>query len=420
MIRTENIGDGVRFHFCGGGFKKNRMEVFLRFPLERRTLTPSALLPYLLERGTREIPDNTMLKRTLQGMYGAKLDTGYSSRNLYRVLDAGISGADGALVGEGEDVRRARLLLDVLFDPYNENGEFKSEWVDIEREKHRETINAAINDKRDYCFQKLDEVAFDDERSLPDDGFPEDLSDITPGSLFQSYRNVLKDAEADIFFVGEDSGRISELCKERFSSFERAPRAAKKLVPINYDAPRVSTITMPVEQDKLAMLFSTGTQLTGREYAALRLGSVMLGGSATSRMFNNIREKQSLCYYISSMQTLKPGGGLVIDCGMAKENREKVAQAALHELKALSSDGPLESELSDAKLLFQNIYMGIGDSARSLISYHYGRIMREGATGEPEDELSEILSVKSDEICDVLSRLKLCAQSVVTAGEEQG
>ena len=419
MIERKTIADGVRFFRCGGGFRKNRMVVYLHFPLTRETLTSSALVPYLLERGTRNLPDNILLRRTLQGMYGAQLSSGYGLRGMSRVLDFSISGADGSLVGEGEDVRRARLLLDVLLDPALEGGAFRADWLDIEKGKLRDAIRAVVNDKRDYCHARLAKAAYDDVRALPDDGIEDDLDDVTPDKLYRDYRDILSNAQIEIFFVGEGADEIEALCRERFAALTRSPAAVPAIPPLTYTELRTTTEAMPVEQDKLAQLYTTGSTLDAREYAALRLGSFLFGGGATSRLFNNVREKESLCYYVSSSQTLRPGGGIVVDSGVSHQNLDRVRDAIARELRALVKDGPTEVELRDAKLYFESAFRGIGDTARSVTAYHFNRIVRDGETGEPEDELRLIRSVSADEIIEVLSRLTLRAESTITVQEDR-
>lgn len=415
-VKRERLHDGVHFTSCGGGFKRSRMTVFLRFPLSRGSLTPSALLPYIMTRGTKSVPDTVMLKRMLERMYGSSLDADFITHGMSRIVSVSVTGPDASLLGEGgENVRRAGLLLDAVLAPYTEGGAFKPEWVEIEKDKLRDEIRSVANDKRELCLRRLDSAAYDDERGLPEDGFEEDIDGITPQRLYEAYKKILNESDIEIFFAGECPEEIRELCRQRFEGVktEGADIAAPR--PIVYDSVRTVSQTLPVEQDKLAVLYSTGRVEKGASRAALRAGIEIFGGSATSRLFNNVREKKSLCYYIGARYSHTPGGGMYADCGVSHENAETALRAVDEELEAFVKTGPTRDELLNNRLFFRSVYGSVGDNASGLIGYCFSRLLEDGEITEPERELELVEKATAGEIVEAMSRLKKRAVSAITA-----
>lgn len=419
MTRNE-ISNGVFFNEIEGDYKKSVLSVFLASPLKRDNITSSALIPFLLERGTKEYPDMTLLKRKLNRLYGANLNVSYSSVGFARTIEGSIDGVDDMLVGEkGLSSERARLLLDVLFDPAAENGEFNAEWLDVEHEKLREVIRAIINEKRDYCLKLLAESFFClDERGLPNDGFEEDLDKITAKSLYNDYKKIITDSSVEIIYVGRRCEGLFEMLKSTFADIKVGDAAVKELAPVPYCEEKATVLSLPVEQDKLALGFTCGRLLSEREMAALRLGSSLLGGSATSRLFMNVREKMSLCYYAASRTSFRSGGGIIIDCGIDHKNTEKAREAIMNELYMLAKDGPTEKELTEIKLLFKNILSSVRDTSSSLASYCFNSLARYKRVVTPEEELSVIESLSSEEIIAALSLLKLNASCLIQKEEK--
>ncbi len=422
MINRQPIGKNVYFTDCGSGWKRVNMTVYLLLPLKKDNLTSSALVPYLLERGTKNLPDNIAIRRKFLGMYGSSLSTSYTTRYPYRVVSVSVSGPDSAYTGDKSgDMLKAGLLLDVLLNPFTENGGFRNDWVDIEKPKLLDAINSIYNDKRDLCAEMLNQAAYTDERALPFDGFAEDLDLIDGVSLYKEYLDILSMATVEIFYTGADAVEVAALCTERFSAFDFRGEVPASGAPVCNERLNTKKTVMDVEQDKLAMLFSTGKAGSLKDYHALRQGSVILGGSAYSRLFNNIREKQSLCYYISSEQTLKPGIGIAVESGMSHENLLRVVDGVRNELRSLGDNGPTEDEMITVHEIFKNSFSSIRDSAGSLMNYYFNRLVRDGFIGEPEDELRDILATPTENITELIHQLKPRAMAVVEAndGEEE-
>lgn len=421
MIKREEIRPGVFLTEIEGHYKKSRLAIYVASPLERETLTHTAMLPFVLERGTAKLPDLTALKRKLNALYGASLFADYSCAQYRRVLEGYVDGVDGALVRDGSDIsaQRTGLLLDVLFHPHVENGRFSDEWVDIEREKLRETIRSIINDKRDYCIKLLTEAFFAaDERSLPVDGYEEDLDGIDGQRLYDAYKGFVKNAGIEIVYVGSRYDGLKETVLTKLSRLDIVPARHKPLEPVDKQQEQVILREMDIEQSKLALAFTPGRLLESEEWPVLRVACGILGASPMSRLFLNVREKQSLCYYASAQASYRAGGGIIVDSGIAHKDAGRAKKAMLKEIRDLAQDGPTKTEMEQIKLLYQNVLRGVTDSSAALANYCYANIIKYGRPITPQQELDQIERVTADQVRQLLGEMHLNVSCLLSGGKE--
>ena len=404
----EEIAKGVYYSPFDGRYKKSRLSVHLKIPLCRDNLTATALLPFLLERGCESFPDMTALKRRLNMLFGASLYVSAASVDFARVLSLTVEGIREEYLGEsGVASSRLDLLLDLLFHPVVSGGGFKEDWVDIEREKLRMLILSEINDKRSYCLKQASEMFFmDDTRALAQNGYLKELESIDGKALYGVYRQMIAASTVEIINVGGDSGEIKEKLAAAFSAVERAPEPIEGMRAVPVSSERRGEVVFDVEQDKFAMILSAGRLLSEREQSVFRLANAILGASPTSRLFMNVREKQSLCYYCAS----RPGymaGALTIDSGIERDNVEKLKTAVLLEIEDMAKGNISDKELREAKLLLQSTLSGLEDTVEGVSGWYMNSFYRLGKAVSPKEEIEILNSVTEAEIAALMGLFKL-------------
>lgn len=415
MIRKE-IAKGIFLTQVAGNYKRSRLSVFMASPLRRETLSETAILPFILERGTAALPDMTLLRRRQNALYGANLSTNYASVGFSRVIEGYVEGVNGSFIRNSADLaaQRTNLLLDVLFDPHVEDGAFRDDWIAIEREKLRETIQSIVNEKRDYCAKLLNEAFYDDERSLPVDGFEEDLASMSGKQLYHIYKNIVTQSSFEIIYVGSDDENLEHALLTRLQAVDTNPTSIKALTAIPKHDEIAVVQEMDVEQDKLALAFTCGRVLNRHEMVVLRVANALLGAAPTSRLHQNVREKQSLCYYVSAQPSYKSGGGIIIESGIDHQDVERARQAIMEELHHLAKYGPTRQELLHIKLLFQNILHGVADSSAAFSGYLYSNIVRYQDAITAQQELDMIERVTAEEVMAILSEMHLNASCLLS------
>lgn len=419
-MAREKIADGIYFTRFNSSYKRNRMSIHLQIPLSRANLTATALLPFVMERGCSLYPDITALKRRLDMLYGSSLSLSASSMDYARMLSLTIEGVDEKYLGEKSiDSSRTDLLLDILFNPVVENNAFKEDWTMIEKEKLRILIMSEINDKRAYCLKKASELFFkDDPRSLPQNGFLEDLDKIGGKPLYEVYKQILCDANVEIVCVGGDE-KVKQRLADAFTGRTRNPKPVREKQAVVYGEEKAGEIFFDVEQDKLAMILTAGRLFTEREQSVLRLANLIFGSSPTSRLFMNVREKQSLCYYCTS----RPGymtGALTVDSGIESGNIQKLKTAVLHEIDDMAAGNITDKELDEAKLMLKGALMSVSDTPDGLTGWYLNSIYRLGKSVTPEEEIERIDEVTKQEIASLMSLFKVSVTMHLRKGEHDG
>ena len=129
-------------------------------------------------------------------------------------------------------------------------------------------------------------------------GYPGELVHVTPQSLKAEYDRILSTASIDVMVQGVDEARVADLLLKKLEGLHRDPQpfaapTAMPATPLRHFKEEIPGLT----QAKLCMLFTRGTPEDLPSITVMRMAMSVFGGSTTSRLFRNVREKQSLCYY---------------------------------------------------------------------------------------------------------------------------
>ena len=332
--------DAAKFNRC-------RITLHLRFPALRESATDAAVLALVLERGYAACPDMTALSRRLAELYGADLGVDLASAGTDRVLSADICGIKDAyaLAGENLTDAYADIVFGTIFDPYLVDGAFDPEAVRIETETQARRLEAEFNSKRLYCVRQARRKFYGDTPAgIELGGYPGELVHVTPQSLKAEYDRILSTASIDVMVQGVDEARVADLLLKKLEGLHRDPQpfaapTAMPATPLRHFKEEIPGLT----QAKLCMLFTTGEEHPNPpSVSILRVAMSVLGGSATSRLFRNVREKQSLCYYCGSAAQ-RATGVMMIDSGVEPGKEQQAEAAILAELEGLKN-GPITQE----------------------------------------------------------------------------
>lgn len=402
-------------------FNRCRISLHFRFPASRARATAHALLPLVLDRGYADCPDMTELSRRLAALYGADLSVNLIANGADRILSVSISGIRDAFALDGEDLtaQYAAIALGVAFRPYLVDGCFDTEAVEIEKDKLKKRLQAEINDKRLYCIRQARRKFYGDApEGIERDGYLEEVPGLTPAELYEAYQEILRTATLDVMVLGADPAAICVQLEQAMAGIERAPAALAGFTAQPRALPRHFVEKLPgVTQAKLCMLFTSAAPLEVEEIDVCRLAMSLFGGSDRSRLFLNVREKQSLCYYCASRITAA-SGCMMVDSGVEPANAQKAEAAILAELNTLL-DGPIApEELENARLALASGMAGVGDSLASLENWYFGEIVRGGRISTPGEASARLAAIGADEVRQVLRRFTLSVSYLVTQKEE--
>ena len=422
-LQSQKIGPGVTFRWVQDSkFKHNRISVNWILPLDRNTVTQYALLPFLLRKGYQDCPDFSQLNKKLEELYGAFLSGDVSKYGQYQVLDLTMQAVDNRFTLAGEDLigESAQLLAGLACRPNMQQGSFPAEDVQLEKQFLRDTIEAEINDKRTYALSKCRSIMCEGEPSaIKKYGYLEDVDAITPKTAAEAYERIMDQAAIEIIFVGSgDPAKAREIFAQAFGGMERHPISVGPTVTqTEAEKVRESVERMDLVQAKLVLGLRTGNLETQRQKTAARMMTALYGGTPFSKLFLNVREKMSLCYYCAARFD-RTTGIMMVDCGIEPANREKAQGEILNQLHLLQQGQVTEEELASTKLTLKNSLRTVTDSLGGINDWYLTQIFSQNNIS-PEEEEREIESISLKEIVEAANKVTLDTVYLLTGKENR-
>jgi len=410
MIQTIELLPGVRFrYFPDNRFKQGALSIQLVRPMCREEAAKNALLSSVLLRGCREYPDMRSVIQRLDDLYGASAGTMVRRVGDYQTTGFYCGFIDDRFALEGDSVTEPMLSFAaaLLLDPVLENGAFRPDFVESEKKNLIATIEAELNDKRVYTNnQMMRLMCKEDSFGIPRLGEKEDVAAITAQSLYDHYRKILRESPMELFYVGAaQPQQVAEKLKDLFRGVERSYVNLPKQTPF-CDGEEIDTVEeMDVAQGKLAMGFVTPITIRDEAFVAMQLFNVIFGSGMTSKLFMNIREKQSLCYSIGSGYHGSKGI-LTVSAGIDCDKDQLVRAAVLEQLEACCRGEISEAELRSAKEALSSSLRATHDSPGAIEGF-YSTAALSGMTLTPQTYMEAVERTTKEQIVAAAKSLKL-------------
>lgn len=411
-MKRINIADGINLNIIPSDkFKTNLLTVNFTLPLCKKNAPLASLLPAVLRRGCEKYPDMLSFNRRLEYLYAAGLSGSSTKHGENELISFQANFLRNELIPDGTDLLSlvCDMMTEFIFAPCLENGKFKSEYVESEKKNLTDKIEAEINNKGVYANKRLFDIMCENEAfSVSHLGTKETVGEITPESLTEFYYGDFAKAPVEIFFVGIcDENVFTAKISESFSKYARkAIDYTKSTVTENISAVKRVTEEMPVNQGKLAMGFRTGACTAKKNNEAFIVFNEIFGGSPTSKLFENVREKLSLCYYCSS-RFIAPKGIMHISSGVKVGDETAAEEEILRQLEAMKAGDFSDGDINVAKLSLKNRYMSCYDDANSLASWYLMRIISGAESTTLEKVIEKIYDISKEEIVKIANTVVL-------------
>ena len=394
-------------------FKTSMLAVTFLEPLREETAALNALLPKVLRRGTRAYPDMEALSAALDDLYGGTIEPAVRKKGEVQCVGFWGSFLDDAFVPPGTKLLEpaAALLGQLVLDPAGEKGTFVSEYVESEKANLIDRIRSEVNDKLQYSVARLREAMCAGEAyGVGRLGSEESAASITGEALTDRYRTLLRTAPVYLYYCGSaDIDRVESAFRTAFAALPQGEREAvpDTVVAAEPEGPvRRFSETMDVTQGKLVLGFRTGRPYrTLEEVARATLFSALYGGSTNSKLFLNVREKLSLCYFASASLAMSKGVMLVYS-GVEFANLPRTEEEIMAQLRACQ-EGEIEpEELEAARRSAVSNFRSVLDAQGKLEEYWLGRFFT--GTAFPPEELAEAISrVTLEDVVSVARGIRL-------------
>lgn len=352
----KEIKTGITLHLINTNkFKTDLTAVFLTTKLDRENVTKNALIPMTLKSGSSSLENNEEINKELEEMYGAGFDCGVDKTGDNQVLKFYLETIDDKYLPEGETVldKGINTLLEIVFDPKTENKAFKKDYIDTEKEKLKAIIEGKKDNKATYANLRCQEEMYKDTPfGLYKYGYIEDLEEINEKNLYEYYKKLISECKIDIFVSGDiEEEKITSIVinNENIKKIqEREAVYNKKNIPFEKHTEREIVENLDVTQGNLILGLQIDEDSKKEKYVALIYNSI-LGGSATSKMFQIVREKHSLAYTASS-NYLRHKNSIFIRCGIEIDNYEKTLNLIKEQLEDMKKGKFTEEDIKNSKI----------------------------------------------------------------------
>lgn len=410
IINRKQIANQVFFNSVKDSrFKTMKISVNIVTPLCEKTASLNALLSGILTRSCKAYPDFTQLSRKLSSLYGADLATSVSKFGDRQILTLSATGIDDRYALDNESIacELSNLLCGAVFEPYLMDGEFAKTEVEQERRQLLDVIDSELNDKRIYaCGQLIKNMCKNEAFGIKRYGTREAIKSADAKSLYDEWKNILKTAVFEIFYIGDSpSDKAKQVFEDAFSKIDRAPCTLDNKIIRSASSVNRVVEEMELSQSKLVIGFRTDCAVGDEGVAAARLMCAVLGGTASSKLFCNVREKQSLCYYCTSRYDMQKGI-LYIDSGVEGGNLEKAEKAILNEIYEMQNGNISDFEIDAAKMAVVNSFNSSNDTVSGINAWYSSQLF--SGDFKSIDEMSaQINAVTKSDIIQAAKKLTL-------------
>ena len=407
VTRTK-LAEGVYLTYLPAQkFKTSLLSAQFVTPLREETASAYALLPSVLRRGTVSCPDMGSLSARLDELYGARIETTVRKKGENQCVGFVASLIDDSFAPGGEKLLEpvAELLGELICDPVTERGRFVPSYFESEKTNLLDAIRSLVNDKRDYADSRLlREMCAGEPYGIPRLGGEAGAGSVQPKQLYALYQELISTARLELIYSGSAPQRRVE--QALLSALAALPREQVRDIalyrphPARQEVLRVEE-SLDVTQGKLGMGFACGSD----DYAAMMVGNTLFGGSSNSKLFMNVREKLSLCYYASSLYH-RQKRLITVSSGIEFQNFQRAYDEILAQLEAVKN-GKLEDwEMEGAQSTLLNAYASMEDSQGKLENFYLGQ----AATGQsetPEELADQVREVTGERVRRAMETVRL-------------
>lgn len=403
------LGNGARLAAVADDrFQTVRISAHFMLPMQAETAAVHAVLPRLLTRACAEYPDYTAFNRKLAMLYGASVYGAARMTGETQMISVSLGMPDDRFLPNDEKVltEGVRLLCAMLFAPALENGLFRAQDIAEEKRSLAEDIRAEFNDKRAYALRRSRQLMFADEPyGVCSQGTAEEAEALTAEQITAAWRRVLQTAQLTVTAIGTvNAEAVAAVFRAELAKLQRVPVQLQPVVmKTPAEAPKLVTERVDVQQAKLVMGFRS-TMAEPQDMTALRLATVLLGGTPSSRLFQNVRERLSLCYYCAARCDWHKGV-LMIDSGVQEDKAEEAKAEILRQLNDLQNGRFTEEELDIARRAMIDQFGTVSDSPAFLDGWYTDQL-RAGTVLTPEQAEARVRAVTAAEVTAAIATVK--------------
>lgn len=413
-MQTINIKEGINLHLIKTNkFKTNLLSIFLSTPLNKGTVTQNALIPAVLRRGTNKMNTQEEISKVLEEMYGASFDCGVDKIGDNQIIKFYLETINNAYTEENEDTLKnaINIILEIVFNPLVKENSFYKEYVENEKNNLKQVIEGRKDSKATYALERcIEEMYKENPYALYKYGKVEDLENINEKNLYEQYINLINNCKIDIFISGDISEEIKKDIvnnKNIQKLKERKPQYIINNKDIRKKEEKQEEIlqeSMDVTQGKLILGLDILNEQDNDKYTALVYNAI-LGGTPNSKMFQNVREKNSLAYTASSSY-IRQKANVFIKCGIEIKNFEKALQIIKEQIEDMKNGNFTEEDINQAKNNIISTIKFIPEEQDTELIYYFSQELS-GYEMSYDEYIQKINNITKDDVVNLSNKIQI-------------
>ncbi len=403
-------------------FKTNTINIFFQDNLNKDTVALNALFPSVLRRGCKGLPTIKDINLYLEKLYGAVFDCGIVKKGERQIIHFYFEYISDKYTNDSQrNFEKAfEFLMNIIFRPELKDGSFNEQYVEQEKNNLKMIVEGRTNDKIQYSMERCYELMCKEEPfGLYEYGAVEQIDEITNDKLYEHYKKKIASLPAEIFITGEIDEKDVAFIKEKLSLVERSiPQKMNSSIILKcVKDVREYEDKMDVNQAKLCMGLRTHVLPADNDYYALLVFNGLLGGGMHSKLFQNVREKAGLAYYVySGLEKFK--GLMVIASGIDINNKDTAQEIIMKQLEELRSGNITEYEYEATLKSIKTGIMSLKDSQLYVVDFYLSQLIN-GTHDTMETLVEKINRVTVDDIIKVADKIQLDTVYFLTSNTQE-
>ncbi|MBM7650069.1 putative Zn-dependent peptidase [Bacillus ectoiniformans] len=359
-------------------YKTNTLVWKMKAPLERETVTKRALLPYVLQAGSKAYPTSTKLRSYLDDLYGASFYVDLAKKGDYHIMSFSLEIANEKFLKDSAPLleKGVQFLQEILFNPHIQDNQFDDEIVKSEKRNLKQRIQSVYDDKMRFASMRLlEEMYKGSPYSLQANGNLDDIDAIGPDELYQYFLSALEEDEIDFYIIGDvELSQAEQITDSLFELKDRQPKSAAAESVASKNEPNEVQEQQEINQGKLHIGYHTHVSYGDPDYFALQVFNGIFGGFSHSKLFANVREKASLAYYAASRIESHKGFMMVLS-GIDSKNYSQAVKIIREQLDAMKNGEISDTEILQTRAVIRNQLLETIDTSRGLVEILYHNVV---------------------------------------------
>lgn len=354
-------------------FKTVNVSIKWKTALTDEKAANRSVLANVLEESNGQFRTQDAFRRKLDDLYGTVLYTDVAKRGGQHIFTLNLDCVNDEYLQEDDVLEQALSLLNtVVFDPNFVDGTFDDKIVAREKRAVTERIRSQFDNKTSYAQKRmLEEVYPNTPISTSANGSEAAVEAVTVDSLLAAYRSLIEEDVIDIYVVGDiEEAKMIDQLTSLLPFGAREPKGyevvdVKPVIQAGQPAKDVRE-QLEMKQGKLHLAFYTPVNFQHEDYFAMQMLNGIYGGFAHSKLFMNVREKESMAYYASSSYA-SHYGLLYVMSGIDGKLADKAVALIEEQMVAMQKGEISQLEMDQTLALLKNSIRSAFDSARGQI-----------------------------------------------------